>query len=168
MKGAILSNDPHQAYRYQLWRSSIDYDPGLSASMTFIMLNPSTADAELDDPTIRRCAGFAKRERYERFDVFNLFALRATDPRELRTNDGDVNGPMNNAYLRDALCYSGIVVAAWGNHGSLNGREEFFRKVLVPAANDRPLFHLGDLTKKGQPRHPLYLPADAPLNLWIR
>ena len=151
---ATLSAD--RTYRYLLTRR---WDDG--PVMTWIMLNPSTADADTDDPTIRRCTGFARREGCGAICVVNLFALRATDPRELRTSPDPV-GPDNDSFLLERT-RAGSVVAAWGSHGSLNGRSRAVAALLVAA--EVPLLALG-VTSSGEPRHPLYIRSDAPFTAW--
>lgn len=136
--------------------------------MIFVMLNPSTADAATDDPTIRRCRGFAKRENCGGFEVVNLFAWRATDPADLLRADDPV-GDGNDRYIADAMAPSdpptdppnGPVVAAWGAHPAARLRAPAVATQLcwlVP-------FHLHCLgtSKDGSPRHPLMLRADTPL-----
>lgn len=146
---AWLSAD--RAYRYVLTRR---WDDG--PVMAWIMLNPSTADADTNDPTIRRCIGFARREGCGAIWVVNLFALRATDPRVLRASPDPV-GPANDSFLRERT-RTDYVVAAWGAHGSLNGRSHEVRTALA----DIPLLCLG-ITRGGEPRHPLYVQSDTPL-----
>lgn len=131
-------------------------------TMLFIMLNPSTADDTNDDPTIRRCVGFALRRDYAVIEVVNLFALRATNPDELRKHPSPV-GPLNDEHIDDAARRAAIVVCAWGNEGALFGRGITVRKRLH--ALGIPLFCFGT-TKTGQPKHPLYLRADSKLQPW--
>jgi hypothetical protein len=137
--------------------------------MTFIMLNPSTADAFADDPTIRRCTEFAKREGCGGLDVVNLFAWRATDPRALR-DCADPIGQHNHHFLaertRGPFTYT---VAAWGAGGALNGRGREVGRQLATAGVSS-LLCLG-ITKGGHPKHPLArgrerVPDDAPLIPW--
>jgi hypothetical protein len=175
--GRGASRSPCGRYRYRLWREwRGTHDPknwrwegfndgagepvGEPKSCLFIMLNPSTADAYDDDPTIRRCVGFARRWRYERLEVVNLFAFRATDPRDLLTlnHDDDPVGPGNLHNVRAAADRAGLIVCAWGAHGGHIGQDE----TLLGWLGDRPRFALG-LTKGGHPKHPLYLPADSRL-----
>lgn len=141
-------------YRYSLQRG--DYP-----RLCFIMLNPSTADATVDDPTIRRCMGFARREHCDGIEVLNLYALRATNPADLWTHPDPV-GPENDDYLRAIARSYFSVIAAWG----ANAKPERVRQVraLFDECGVR-LKHLG-LTGQGQPRHPLYLRSDAPLTAW--
>lgn len=125
---------------------------------TFIMLNPSTADALVDDPTIRRCIGFARREGCGGLAVANLYSLRATDPDDLVRVANDRNGPKAAHYLSAAIRGAdGPVIYAWGSHPLAHGYGIFLRETF----GGRPMC-LG-MTKGGAPRHPLYLRADAPL-----
>ena len=146
---ATLSAD--RAYRYLLTRRWGD-----GPAMTWIMLNPSTADASDDDPTIRRCIGFARREGCAAIQVVNLFALRAADPRELRASPDPV-GPGNDGFLL-ARPAAACIVAAWGASGNFLGRSRKVRVMLGGTA----LLCLG-LTSAGEPRHPLYSRSDTPL-----
>ncbi len=129
--------------------------------MTFIMLNPSTADAFADDPTIRRCTGFAKREGCGGLNVVNLFAWRATKPRALR-DCADPAGPDNDHFI-GGHCQASFVVAAWGTGGTLKGRDREVARLLADAGAD--VRCLG-VTGAGHPRHPLYVRSDAPLIRW--
>lgn len=143
-------------YRYSLGRMWDQF--GEVNSLPFIMLNPSTADAEKDDMTIRKCVGFARRLGYSGIVVANLYAYRATDPAELKRarRDGvDVVGPHNDTalrlLLRTSLAAGCGVVAAWGAHAP----DKRVREVLSMPGS-RALCTLG-LTAKGVPRHPLML-----------
>lgn len=150
-------------YRYVLGR---EWRPGLPL-LTVIMLNPSTADAELDDPTIRRCRGFATREGFGGMLVLNLYGLRATDPRELwRVPNSAAVGPENDEYL-DRYLHAAArsrqpVLAAWGAHARPHRVEHVVRRV---GARDVMWRCLG-VTKSGAPKHPLYLPKDAEFDPW--
>lgn len=144
-------------YRYCLGRDW-DENPGMHQTLAFIMLNPSTADATEDDPTIRKCVGFARRFGYSGIVVHNLFAYRATRVRDLLTakREGkDIVGPETDSRLRvmmKARLRTGCgVVAAWGAHAP----EDRVREVLSMPGS-RALCTLG-LTAKGVPRHPLML-----------
>ncbi len=143
-------------YRYNLWRT---WDPS-RRTVAFCMLNPSTADETLEDPTIRRCIGFARSWGFGGVSIVNLFALRSTDPRALY-DEPDPVGPYNDSSIAAASGVHALVVAAWGVHGALRGRgEEVRRRVLLG-----PVHHLG-LTKNGHPRHPLYLRGDLEPAVW--
>jgi hypothetical protein len=117
----------------------------------FVGLNPSTADETLDDPTIRRCMGFARSWGYDGLCMTNLFAFRATDPSVMKAAEDPV-GPMNDSILVSLAENAGIVVAAWGVHGSYLGRDRAVIEML-------PQLHCLRLTISGHPAHPLYLPA---------
>ena len=158
-KHADLSDDG--VYRYYLGRWWGPSHGGLP-TLAFIMLNPSIADAEQDDPTIRKCVGFARRLGYAGISVFNLFAYRATDPDDLRAAmkaGVDVVGPENDErlrlMLRGRLAVGDGVVAAWGAQKGIDAR---VREVLAMPGS-RALCTLG-LTAKGVPRHPLMLGYD--------
>ena len=128
------------------------------------MLNPSTADAERDDPTIRRCIGYARRWGYGALTAVNLFAYRCTDPRRLRLSDDPV-GPENDRYLLHVRDRFPVVVAAWGNGGGLHARG----KTVLRLLSDCPLHCLG-VTRAGHPLHPLHQRGDldpAPLHTFI-
>jgi len=169
IKGANISECG--LYRYRLWRWWDEERP----LVNFIMLNPSTADADNDDPTIRKCCGFAKLWRagdggeYGGIMVTNLFAYRTSSPkalREARSEGTDIVGPHNNTYVHMEAMASALVIAAWGNHGWIDGRDESVRHMLVSPGLPG-LRHIGTLTKQGRPRHPLYIPYDAPLVEWV-
>jgi hypothetical protein len=119
------------------------------------MLNPSTADERTDDPTIRRCIGFARDWGYGGVEIVNIFALRATDPRELRLARDPI-GRVNDRHVREAAERSSAVVIAWGVHGALRARGAAALGLLSPRAR---LLALG-WTRAGEPRHPLYLRRD--------
>ncbi len=141
-------------YRYRLWRV---WDEALPACC-FVMLNPSKADATDDDPTIRRCIGFAKRFGCGRLDVVNLFAFRATNPREL-LKASDPVGSENDTAIVEATQLAETVIAAWGVQGTMREQEVFY--ILSYMAPGR-VKCLGK-TQGGYPRHPVRLPNDAPL-----
>jgi hypothetical protein len=162
-ENAILSTD--QRYRYFLERI---IGPGPVA--TFVMLNPSTADAEVDDPTIRKCIGFCKQWACGRLHVINLFALRTSKPAEIRKALDPV-GPENYAQFVHAILgprrsseprlQAGPLVCAWGVLGGFMGRDREVIDWLWNLSPTKPTC-LG-LTKDGHPRHPLYVPYSARL-----
>lgn len=129
--------------------------------MVFVMLNPSTADGTVDDPTIRRCLHFAEREGAVRLEVVNLYAYRATNPKALASVDDPV-GPANVAAWVRAFDCADQLVFAWGS-AKAPRKAEAVRDVV---------FHARDLSRvppvcfgegKGGPLHPLYQPNDRPL-----
>jgi hypothetical protein len=140
-------------YRYALWRRWAD-----GPQVLFVMLNPSTADQRDDDPTIRRCIGLAARWGYAAVAVGNLFAFRTPSPRVLRRAAYPV-GRANDRWLQRLAAESGRMIAAWGNDGTLLGRDVQVRSMLAP------LYALS-LTRCGQPRHPLYVPNSVVPRPW--
>jgi hypothetical protein len=158
-KDAVISDCGR--YRYWLERDWFD-DTDAAGEVTsrtklgFIMLNPSTADARVDDPTIRRCISFAKGFGYGGLVVVNLFALRATKPSALEAVDDPI-GPENDRYLLLAASKVSRLVAAWGAHRFAAARANAVGELLPYS-----LSCLG-MTKTGQPKHPLYLRKDTPL-----
>lgn len=149
LRTAFLSRDG--VYRYRLGRRW-----GTGPYALFIMLNPSTADAMIDDPTIRRCIGFAKREGCGGLFVGNLFAYRATRPEHLVFAE-DPEGPENTRHLKAMIRdpHVELRVAAWGAHPQVNRACD-----PLPLAFDWKC--LGR-TQAGHPRHPLYVRSDQPL-----
>lgn len=150
IKTAVISDD--QLYRYALIRLWDDKLPVLA----YIMLNPSIADANVDDATIRVCMGRAQKLGYGSITVFNLFAFRSTYPKDLLTA-ADPIGPENDFYLQKALNCDKIIVA-WGNHGSLLNRDMYVKNLL----RLKKLWCLG-VTKSNQPKHPLRISYDIDL-----
>lgn len=155
-RGALISADGR--YRYRLWRLwNVD-----APVMVWVMLNPSTADAETDDPTIRKCIGFAKAHRYGGIIVVNLFAWRATDPKELARLDDPV-GPENDEHIVWA-CRAPLlatVVGGWGANRFAAKRATRV-KVVIQSAGGRHI-HCFRQSASGAPWHPLYLPYSSPL-----
>lgn len=142
-------------YRYRLSRT---WDESLRPAC-WVLLNPSTADATEDDATIRRCVGFARAWGCGGIVVVNLFAYRATDPRELKRHPDPV-GPENDRHIRATVEQCHPVVAGWGVHGVMLNRAEKVERLLRDVGV--PLWCLGT-TKDGHPRHPLYLASAAVL-----
>lgn len=139
-------------YRYSLgraWSHAIRH-------MTIVMLNPSTADADVDDPTIRRCIGFAKREGCGGLTVVNLFGLRSSSPKDLKLADDPV-GPNNMAALFQHVADASIVVCGWGAHPIACAPAARFQSFIETQSTIR-LWCLGT-TQDGAPRHPLYVRA---------
>ena len=145
-------------YRYSLTRIW----NRLGRRVVFIGLNPSTADAEVDDATIRVCIGYAKRWGYGSIEMVNLFSYRATKPNIMKYAKDPV-GPMNDSHLRistnQIVNQQALYVAAWGNHGAFNDRDKYVRKMF-------PELYYLKLNKSGQPCHPLYNKAYLVPTLW--
>jgi hypothetical protein len=141
-------------YRYALTRTWNSRLP----SLLFIGLNPSVADAGLDDPTLRKCIRFAEGWKYGGLILANLFAFRATKPAMLR-QVADPVGPENDEWLTRLRTMTEVAVAAWGHHGGLYDRAQ------IVTARLGKMYCLGR-TKAGAPRHPLYVPSSAVLLEW--
>lgn len=120
------------------------------------MLNPSTADAVLDDATIRRCINLARSWNYGALEVVNLFAYRTTHPKELRKVANPI-GADNDRYLASLGDRVETILLAWGNWGSLHNRCQ----AAMPLLGRSSRLHCLGLTQQGQPRHPLYLPRNS-------
>lgn len=152
--GALFSDD--FAYRYRLHR---EWNPARS-TCTFLMLNPSAANAVKLDPTVRRCIGFAKREGCGRLEVVNVFAWIDSDPNGLLKADDPI-GPDNDAHIVDACQHSRIVIAAWSYWAiSLGNRQAAVENLIAPYLYKT--YVLGR-NMDGTPRHPLYMAKTAPL-----
>ena len=168
--GASIS--PCGKYRFSLWREwrgthdrknwrwlgakdGAGAELGEPLSCVFVMLNPSTADADQDDPTIRRCVAFAKAWKFERLEVVNLYAYRATKPKDLFAAGEAMHHFDNQRHVERAARDSGIIICAWGAHGDIF-QGETVRGWMI----GKDHYALG-FTRDGLPRHPLYLPANA-------
>lgn len=146
---AVISQD--KKYRYlltRIWETN-------KSMVNFIGLNPSTADHVDNDPTMRRCIAFAKSWGYGGLYMTNLFAYRTAYPNELM-KAADPIGPENNRYLKETEEKVNKVVFAWGADGAFLNRDKEVMKLITKG-------HYIALTKKGYPRHPLYLNGDLTL-----
>lgn len=144
--------DKQKIYRYLLTRC---FETG-SKTVTFIMLNPSTADETLNDPTIRRCISFAKKLDAKKMQVVNIFAYRTPNVPELK-NAEEPLGKENDFYIENAAEESDIIILAWGNHGSYMNRAEQIKKLLKPFKDK---VYALKILKNSEPSHPLYLKKD--------
>ena len=145
-------------YRYRLWRLW-DHRPRLC----FVMLNPSSADADINDPTVARCEERGRRAGFGGIVVVNLFGFGATDPAEMKRAEDPV-GPENDQHILEATREAGVVVCAWGNHGSHRGRSAEVRALL--ARHGIACHALRVSEKTGEPWHPLYLGYDIQPQPW--
>lgn len=150
MDSAGATFDRSRRYRYRLWRRWSE-----APLAGFVMLNPSTADERTNDPTIRRCIGFAQAWGCGGLEVVNLFALRTPSPTILLDSRAPI-GPANDRYILDAARSCERLVLAWGVHGAAGGRDQEVLALL----NHREL-HCLKITRGGHPGHPLYLPGSA-------
>jgi hypothetical protein len=151
--------DKTKKYRYLLTRHLSEQ----KSVCTFIMLNPSTADATSNDPTVARCIQFSKKWGYGKLNVLNIFAYRSTDPSHLYTLEDPV-GPDNNKFIEETVSQSDLVIAAWGVHAALNKRGEEVGGIV---STKRDL-HCLSVTKDGYPGHPLYLKKDSLPLLYLK
>jgi hypothetical protein len=140
-------------YRFALWRR---WDDG--PRVLFVLLNPSTADESTDDPTVRRCTGFARNWGFGSMTIANLFALRSSSPAALFAS-ADPVGPGNDDWLIRLRDESSLTVAGWGNRGRLLGRSTVVKRIF-------PRLQVLGLTVFGEPRHPLYVRSDVLPRPW--
>jgi len=148
-----------ERYRYDLTRTWEQSGP----KALFVMLNPSTATELANDPTIARVEQRARSLGFGAYRVCNLFAWRATEPKQLLRAAEPV-GPDNDDVLVEACRWADQIICAWGNHGAFDDRGAEVERLLRRTA-DR-LFHLG-LTLGGHPKHPLYLPYSIQPAQWL-
>lgn len=162
--GAVISDCG--LYRYRLERDLGGLMDG--KTVAFVMVNPSTADAELDDATIRKVKGFATRMGGSRVIVGNLFAFRATDINALKSVNVPV-GAENDAHLRRIIGDADIIVAAWGSLGKLppHLRRRWTQFHDMATAAGKRLMCLG-IAKDGHPLHPCMIGYDRPVIEWRR
>lgn len=150
-------------YRYLLTRQIKQLEDNQTDKIClFIMLNPSTADANVNDPTIRKCIKFALREKCTRLHVVNLFPFRATNPRKLRSKAVAPIGGDHNNYLivRGEILKSDLIIVAWGNNLPYVTPVYQVADFLRDAEKQAYCF---ELTLNGNPKHPLYVRDDQPL-----
>lgn len=140
---------PCRRYRYRLWRIWDRTKPTLA----FLMLNPSTADETVNDPTIERCERRARALGFGGLEVANIFALRSTDPTALYSADDPI-GPDNDMAIGTVAEQAGMVICGWGKHGAFRKRgqaviEWLYGRGIVP--------HALKINGDGSPQHPLYI-----------
>lgn len=160
--GAVLS--PCKQYRYVLWRRWSGLLPIIRGDnmCAFIGLNPSTADCISNDPTIRRYTSFARAWGHSGLFALNLFAYRATIPKDMLTAINPI-GEENDTYIGHIITHATRIVLCWGVHGAHRGRDRAVC-ALLRGAGVKP-YHFGK-TATGQPKHPLYLRQDTQLQTW--
>jgi hypothetical protein len=151
---------PCGKYRYLLRRewSPLKADLLGRRVLTFVLLNPSTADHQIDDPTVRRCMRFAERDEFNALQVVNLFAYRCTFPHELALVEDPI-GPENDMYITDACREATRIVVGWGSAHSARNRIEFIERLPERLAAGMSFWCLGT-NADGSPKHPLYVPGN--------
>lgn len=149
MENVCLFSDD-RIYRYRLMH---EWDASMKR-VAFIMLNPSTADEQQLDPTLRRCKAFAMRWGFGSMEIGNLFAFRATDPDDMKAARDPI-GPGNDDALRDIAYDADLVVCAWGAGGDFMDRDEH----VIAKLRRLHELHAIAFTGNDMPRHPLYLRA---------
>lgn len=130
--------------------------------MIGIGLNPSTADENIDDATIRILIALAQREGFGQFCMLNLFAWRATDPTDMKKQISPV-GIENDEFIRLNCLRSDKIVACWGTHGNYLDRGSQVERLLVTL--DKPIYCVG-VNADGTPKHPLYSRKDVKLEFY--
>lgn len=168
---AVLSPDGLHRYRLERWWPHDPENGPAMGAVLWVMLNPSTADANTDDPTIRRVIGFSSEWRYTRAIVVNLHSVRATDPADI-ADLPDYGACVADDTLRIAAEQSDEVVVAWGASAGRWPTRAAHVYNLLAASRRRPtelyprsVWCLGT-TKHGHPKHPLYVAAATPRQLW--
>lgn len=144
------------SYRYTLFRR-FDFEP--VRRVLFVMYNPSTADADIDDPTIRRCISFTKKFGFNAMEVINLYAYRSTDPKKLSEVE-DPFGPKNLNHIHSSAQKANIVICAWGNNKIINDAD---KKMIETLKLHHNYLYCLKKNKDGSPAHPLYLSSNSEL-----
>jgi hypothetical protein len=153
---------PDRKFRWVLGRQ---WGGGLLARFVcFVMLNPSKADALIDDPTVKRCIGYGMDWGFDGLLVANMYAYVATDPDDLLLLGYSAIGEENDTRLRDAITSSQLTVVAWGNHKAAKGRRS--EQVIDLIESWAGWGHYLKLNKDGSPSHPLYLKKDLKPKRW--
>ncbi len=144
-----------RAYRYVLRRQCSDAVAETPRRIAWIGLNPSTADEVTLDQTLATVCRYSKKWGFSEVIMLNLFAFRATDPRNLKRAEDPI-GPDNDRHLLTEVSAAERVIACWGDHGRFSGRDEEVSDLLRA---DGVAFECLQRNKSGTPRHPLYLKA---------
>lgn len=144
---------PCRTYRYVLTHRMDDLFCAHQTAAVWICLNPSTADEQVLDPTLRRIRGFTSKWGFAAFSIINLFAFRDSEPVNMK-RAADPIGPENDEWILRVTADAGLIVAGWGRDGAFMGRADAVRKLL------KGKLHFLRLNDDGSPQHPLYLPAD--------
>lgn len=155
----ISTNGQHRLYLTRIWDRALPL-------VGFVMINPSTADATIDDPTIRKCMGYAEKWGNGGIYVVNLFSFRSKDPEDLHAASSEQrNSDVSDFYIRKAAEKCPVVVLGWGANGDpyLDRVAEVY---ALLTQNSSTQVRCLKVTKSGQPGHPLYLKYEMPLIPW--
>jgi hypothetical protein len=139
---------PCRQYRYRLWRKWSD-----KPYLCVLLLNPSTADELVNDPTVERCERRARQMGFGGLEVVNIFAFRATDPKKMKAQL-DPEGPENDRYIAEVVRGAGMVLCGWGQHGKHRRRWKRIMEILM---EENIIPYCLEIGKDGQPKHPLYI-----------
>ena len=162
MKGLLCVQDTAEFSPCRNWRYTLHRQWDDGPAVAFLMFNPSTADESKDDPTIRKCRGFAQRWGYGRMVIVNLFAIRGTDPK-IVMRASDPIGPMNDFHIIDATMGCREIIAAWGCGSHMKGELALRPRQVMSMLGEygRDVSCLG-YSADGSPRHPLMLAYATP------
>lgn len=169
MNSAVFS--PDNKHRYWLKRELSQPRDQPRTMCLWVMLNPSTADCTSNDPTIKRCMGFTQYWGYDDMEVVNLFAFRATNPKELLfpANKRVAVGPDNNRWIQERAAIADLIICAWGSHKFVRERSV---DVLAMLRTSMAVYSMGTMcigcTQDGYPKHPLYVPGGTNLEPYPR
>lgn len=162
--------DDSRVYRYSLTRTwgGVPFLETVPNTVCWIMLNPSTADETVLDPTIRRCVRFSRAWGYDGLEVVNVYAYRSSDPKKMFRSESDgvpITNLRNRLAALSAMKASHIVVVAWG--GGMKNPADVEHIFSMAEALGRPVYCLGT-TATGQPNHPLYKKSTTRLKVFKR
>lgn len=161
---AFKSDASFSQCRQYRWSLTRYFDGGNDKIVNFIMLNPSTANEAFNDPTVARCENRTIEMGYSQMIVTNIFAYRATDPKDMRAQTDPI-GPENDETIVQCALRADHVICAWGNHGEYMNRGQHVRQILVQNSIHNTYYL--KMNKCGEPAHPLYLRADLEPVPWI-
>jgi len=147
---------PDQKYRYYLQRN---FKKNAKNLLVFIMLNPSTANEQYNDPTVERCQNHALNKNYDGMIILNIFAYRTTNPKQLLQTKNPI-GEKNNQTIINTIKKHQNIICAWGNHGKILNRSNEIKKILKKHRKKTQAF---EITKQNEPKHPLYIPYNKKL-----
>lgn len=149
----FLDDHGNRIFRYSLIRT---WRVGHLGKLVFVMLNPSVADARINDSTVRKCMVWAQKWGYRTLEVVNLFSFRSKSPKIMKAAKDPV-GPLNDEFIGQACREAELVICAWGAHGTFQGRANHVVRNVLSGVK----VHALKRAEGGQPWHPLYLRNDS-------